>query len=238
MTDNLSIWSQLAKSDPKHTKKFTRAGGFSGTSLKPIWMTHRMTEIFGPCGTGWGMTKPEFQTVPAGEEVLVYCTVGLWYGDGANIVYGVGGDKAVGKNRNGIFADDEAFKKSYTDALSNAMKQIGMAADIHMGQHDDDKYVTALKEEFREDSGPVKQANFPTVPVKNGGDGPDWQAFVTQFVGYVASAPDNAWINGFVKSHKAALDNLKTADATLFASVQKATQDRRADIGNPQEKAA
>ena len=45
--------------------------------MKPIWVIKQMTELFGPAGTGWGMGKPEFQTVNAGDEILVFCTVGL-----------------------------------------------------------------------------------------------------------------------------------------------------------------
>ena len=94
------------------------------------------------------MGRPEFQVVPANEETLVFCTVYVWWQTPKQIVYGVGGDSAVKKNKNGIFGDDEAFKKSYTDALSNAMKQIGVCADVHMGQHDDNKYVAELQREF------------------------------------------------------------------------------------------
>jgi len=158
VTDNLRIWNALGKTDPKHTKGFKRAGGFAGTAVKPIWQTMRLTEQFGPAGSGWGMTKPEFQVVTAGEEILVFCTVGLWYSDGAvadNMVYGVGGDKVLGKNKYGPFTNDEAFKASYTDALSNAMKQIGVAADIHMGLFDDEKYVREAKREFEQTSVPM-----------------------------------------------------------------------------------
>lgn len=148
---NMRIWDAVSKTDPKHTKGFKRAGGFQGTAIKPIWLTKRMTEQFGPAGSGWGMTKPEFQVVSAGDEILVFCTVGLWYTDGAagdNTVYGVGGDKVMGKNKYGPFTNDEAFKASYTDALSNAMKQIGVGADIHMGLFEDEKYVREVTREF------------------------------------------------------------------------------------------
>jgi len=150
MTNNLRIWDAVSKTDPKHTKGFKRAGGFQGTAIKPIWLTKRLTEQFGPAGTGWGMDKPEFQTVPANNEVLVFCTVALWYMDGEKrgTVYGVGGDKVLGTNKYGPFTNDEAFKASYTDALSNAMKQIGMGADIHMGQFEDEKYVRETAREF------------------------------------------------------------------------------------------
>jgi hypothetical protein len=107
---------------------------------------------------------------------LVYCTVALWWENPAQKVYGVGGDKIVTHikanaqyNRPERWeSDDEAFKKSYTDALSNAMKQIGMSADIHMGQHDDDKYVSALKEEFAGNG--HTEPEKPAPPAKNHGE--------------------------------------------------------------------
>lgn len=154
---NMRIWDAVSKTDPKHTKPFKRSGGFQGTAIKPIWLTKRLTEQFGPAGIGWGMEEPKFQTVSAGEEILVFCTVALWYGEatpsGKAIVYGVGGDKVMGKNKYGPFTNDEAFKASYTDALSNAMKQIGMGADIHMGLFEDDKYLREVTAEFANGNG-------------------------------------------------------------------------------------
>jgi hypothetical protein len=146
---NLSVWNALSKSDPAHTKGFKRGGGFTGTALKPIWTVLRLTEQFGPCGIGWGIGEPKFDLVHSQDgEVLVYCTVSAWHHSPANMLWGVGGDKAVTKNKNGPVHDDEAFKKAFTDAVGNAFKFIGVAADIHMGLFDDSKYVDAMREEF------------------------------------------------------------------------------------------
>lgn len=154
MNENTKLWDRLGKTDPKHTKGFKRAGGFSGTAIKPMWAIRRMTEEFGACGEGWGMTKPEFQVVPVGDETLVFCTVGMWHGANMtekDLVYGVGGDKCLTKRKSGdSFVDDEAFKKAYTDALTNAMKLIGVGADVHMGLFDDNKYVAQMNQEFAE----------------------------------------------------------------------------------------
>lgn len=143
-----ALWDKLGKTDPAHTKEFKRAGGFSGTAIKPMFSYHRMTEEFGPCGVGWGINKPEFQVVPAGEDVLVYCTVSIWHEKAENVVYGVGGDKVASKNKNGVFTDDEAFKKAYTDGVTNALKMIGVGADVHMGMFDDQKYVNSMRTEY------------------------------------------------------------------------------------------
>lgn len=156
MSINTELWDKLGKTDPKHTKTFKRAGGFSGTAIKPMFSYRRMTEEFGPCGVGWGINAPSFQVVDGPEgEVLVFCTVSVWHGEQGHVVFGVGGDKAVGKNKYGLAADDEAFKKAFTDAITNALKLIGVGADVHMGMFDDNKYVNTMQKEFSEPE-PVK----------------------------------------------------------------------------------
>jgi hypothetical protein len=155
--ENLRIWKALGKTDPAHTKQFSRAGGFKGTAIKPIWITQRLTEQFGPCGVGWGIGEPQFQVVTGdNREVLVYCTVCCWHGTPDNKLYGVGGDKVVTHikanpqfNRAERWEnDDEAFKKAFTDAVNNAFKFVGVGADVHMGLFDDSKYVREVAEEF------------------------------------------------------------------------------------------
>jgi len=146
---NTALWDRLGKTDPKHTKPFKRSGGFSGTSIKPIYSYRRMTEEFGPCGEGWGINEPIFQVVTGSDgEVLVFCTASIWYGTKDKTVFGVGGDKVVVKQSSGLRGDDEAFKKAFTDGVTNALKMIGVGADVHMGMFDDDKYVNALKQEM------------------------------------------------------------------------------------------
>lgn len=157
---NMRIWDSLSKTDPKQTKGFKRAGGFSGTAIKPMWVWSRLTEKFGPVGSGWGFDDPTFQVVNgSNQEVLVYSTVRAWYEDnGKNYVSGVGGDKVVTYikaseqyNRPERWEnDDEAFKKAFTDALMNAFKFTGVAADVHMGMFDDNKYVREVTQEFEQ----------------------------------------------------------------------------------------
>lgn len=149
---NADLWDKLGRTDPKHTKGFSRAGGFKGTAIKPMWAYRRMTEEFGACGVGWGVNEPSFQVVPSEGEILVYCTASIWHGTRDQVVYGVGGDKVAAKRKDGgTFCDDEAFKKSFTDAITNALKLIGVGADVHMGLFDDVKYVNEMKHEFAEE---------------------------------------------------------------------------------------
>jgi hypothetical protein len=174
MTENTKLWDILGRTDPKHTKPFTRGGGFKGTALKPMWSYRRLTEEFGPCGEGWGIGEPSFQIVNGdNREILVYCTTSAWYRWNSEIrtVHGVGGDKIVSHikantqyNRPERWEnDDEAFKKAFTDAVTNAFKLIGVGADIHMGMFDDSKYVNAMREEFS-DEAPAATPNTVTGP--------------------------------------------------------------------------
>ena len=150
MSENLHLWNTLGKTDPAHTKQFSRAGGFKGTALKPQWAIKQLTEQFGPCGIGWGvLDQPVFQVVQADKETLVYCTVSAWHGGRDNVIWGVGGDKvATVRKDGGVFVDDEAFKKAFTDAVMNAFKFVGVGADIHMGLFDDSKYLSEVRQEF------------------------------------------------------------------------------------------
>jgi hypothetical protein len=172
--ENLTLWNQLGKTDPDQTKAFQRGGGFKGTAVKPIYTEQKMTEVFGPCGIGWGFTEPQFQVVPGdNKEVLVYCWLSLWIlrdGKKSELIPGVGGDKVVSHVKaNEKYQrperwenDDEAFKKAFTDAIGNAMKHLGMSADVHMGLFDDSKYVaTRRQEEAAEDQ---DRAAAPSKP--------------------------------------------------------------------------
>jgi hypothetical protein len=176
LADNLNLWNKLGKTDPTHTKKFSRAGGFKGTAIKPIYTEHKMTEQFGACGVGWGINEPTFQTAPGNDgQLAVYCWVSIWVSVDGKVsapIYGVGGDMVVVKQSAGLRTDDEAFKKAFTDAVGNAMKHLGMSADVHMGLFDDSKYVHERIAEERASesddetviqSNPTSKQHFKTV---------------------------------------------------------------------------
>lgn len=152
------LWDRLGRTDPAHTKSFQRAGGFRGTAIKPMWSYRRMTEEYGPCGVGWGVGEPTFKIIEAGDEILVYCIASVWHGSRENIVFGVGGDKAVAKFSSGLKTDDEALKKAFTDGVTNALKMIGVGADVHMGLFEDNKYVSEMKAEYS------RQSTHETIP--------------------------------------------------------------------------
>jgi len=148
MSHNLDLWDSLSKTDPNHTKSFTRGGGFSGTAIKPMWAVWRATKEFGPCGIGWGWDVLQTQIA----EGMVFCLVRVWYVSGG-MRYETGpqwgGTEIRTPRKDGSSrADDESFKKSVTDGITKCLSYIGIGGDVHLGQFDDTKYVNEAKADF------------------------------------------------------------------------------------------
>jgi hypothetical protein len=160
MTANLAIWQSLERTDPKHVKPIT-GKSYQGNSPKPHYVIWRLTERFGPVGVGFGWNVIREGYVPGiphqdGAEQLHECHILFWWRDGGERgeVESFGGTKALYKAKQGYWVSDEdAAKKSLTDAITKAASWLGVAGDIFMGRWDDSKYVDGLKAEARN---PVK----------------------------------------------------------------------------------
>lgn len=159
-----ALWQSVEKTDPKYTKGFSRGGGFKGTATNATYLARKATERFGPCGTGWGITvlsEEVFTGAPhlidgqvVAHDMIHKVHARLWYVfDGVRgEVEQFGQTQIVGKNKNGFYTDEEAPKKSLTDAMSKCLSLLGFSADIHLGLYDDNKYVASLAREFAADS--------------------------------------------------------------------------------------
>lgn len=157
MADNLALWHAVEKTDPKHVKPIT-GKSYTGTSPKPHWLVMRATETFGPVGIGWGYTIEEriengAMIEPGHFERLHIAKVRVWFkwnGERGEVEH-IGGTPLSGKRKNGaLYTDEDAPKKSVTDALVKALSMIGFAGDIFMGRHDDSNYVSDIRHEFEE----------------------------------------------------------------------------------------
>jgi hypothetical protein len=150
---NLAIWNAVERTDPKYTKSFARGGGFRGTAINATYLAKCATEKFGPCGLGWGVSVLDERVLDGAEGEKVHRVhVKLWYEwDGKRgEVEHFGQTTFVGKNKHGWFTDEEAPKKSLTDAMSKALSLLGFGSDVHLGLYDDSKYLNDLKREFAE----------------------------------------------------------------------------------------
>jgi hypothetical protein len=139
----LSIYNQL-RAVPKEAQKSFSNGRFSGTDINPMWRIKKLTEQFGPCGIGWYWSEPKFTETTQGTTTSVHCTVALHIkqdNEWSQPIYGVGGNTIASTNKDGkLIVSDEAYKMAYTDAQSNAAKQIGLGADIWFDK-DQTKYT-------------------------------------------------------------------------------------------------
>lgn len=155
---HLDLWERAQTTDPNYTKGFNRGGGFKGTSTNATYLAKRATEEFGPCGIGWGVKVLDEQIIE-GHPLSETCNtkvhtvrVQLWYiRDGQRgEIEQYGQTTMVGKDSRGLYTDEEAPKKSITDAMTKCLSLLGFAADIHLGLYDDNKYVAELRREFAE----------------------------------------------------------------------------------------
>ena len=152
---NLDLWLKVEKTDLAQTKAIT-GKPYKGTSPKPYYLIRKATETFGPCGIGWGFEIIEEKLLdgallaPSFYERIHMARVRVWYewnGKRGTIEH-VGQTAFSGKRRDGTpFTDEDAPKKSVTDALVKALSMIGFAGDIFMGRYDDSKYVQELRDE-------------------------------------------------------------------------------------------
>lgn len=168
MTDNMKIWNKFADIDPKYTKAIT-GKDYKGTSPNPHYVIKCLTELFGPVGIGfgWRVLVEDFTTI--GQETLHWCRIEFWHTSRENTYEAYGQTKATyitnaGKPK----FDEDAPKKSLTDAITKAASQIGVAANIFLGRWDDSKYVAEVNGEYR---AAEKQGQTDTrKPTQNGQD--------------------------------------------------------------------
>ena len=155
--ENLKVWNAVEKTDPKFTKAFSKAGGFSGTAINATYLIKKATELWGPIGGTWGPEVEDERYVEGAEGTIVHVLrIKLRHPTGWLHAYGQ--TTFVGKNKHGPFTDEEAPKKSLTDAISKGLSMLGFSADVFLGLYDDNKYVNDRKAEFaaNEPSGVIK----------------------------------------------------------------------------------
>lgn len=144
MHDNMIIWDNL-KQVPSACIKTIQAGRLKGmSSIEPQWRLQAMTNQFGPCGIGWKYVITDKKIIEGADGVRCgFVDVELYFKSKdkwSEAIPGTGGSHFVSKEKDRMHTSDEVFKMALTDALSVAMKAIGVASDIYMGAFDGVKY--------------------------------------------------------------------------------------------------
>lgn len=130
---------------PENALKPIKGGRLNGkTDINPQWRYEALDKEFGLCGFGWTYeivrlweSKCDDGQIMCFSEVKVYIhTDGEW----SRPIPGIGGSMLISKETGGLHASDEGYKMATTDALSVALKMIGVGADIYRGNFDGTKY--------------------------------------------------------------------------------------------------
>lgn len=159
---NLSVYNKV-RSVPQTALKAIGAGRLKGMSdINPVWRIKIMTETFGICGIGWKYEIVKQWNETYGNEVKAFCNINLYVkvdGEWSDAIPGTGGSSFVTMERNGAYVNDECGKMSLTDALSVAMKSLGVAADVYFAKDADLGTKYAINEQAANGQLPVQQAD-------------------------------------------------------------------------------
>lgn len=148
---NLKLWEAHEDIDPKFTKAIT-GRDYGGTSPNPQYVIKCLTDLFGPVGIGFGWRVVAEGFERFGDTSLHWCRIEFWHTDRANVFEAYGQTKAAYVTSKGTMrVDEDAPKKSLTDAIVKAASQIGIAANIFLGRWDDQKYVAEVNAEYRKE---------------------------------------------------------------------------------------
>lgn len=157
---NMQLWNSVCVTDPRAVKPIT-GKPYKGNSPKPYWLIQRATEVFGPCGEGWGVeVKSEGFHRMTQTDVMHSAVVVVWYmKDGKRCsIEQMGQTKACyEKSGGGMVLDEDAGKKSVTDGMVKCLSMIGFAGDIFSGRWDDSSYVEWAAEQFQEPERPTSK---------------------------------------------------------------------------------
>lgn len=229
MSKNKDLWKRAFTTDPRHVKPIT-GKQYSGNSPKPYWIIERLTDEFGPCGIGWGFSilNERFERFSQTDSLHV-ASVRFWYvldGQRGELEQ-IGQTKASYTTGAGKFmVDEDAPKKSVTDALVKCASYLGFAGDIFSGRWDDSKYVAEAAKEWKEreqEDKPAAPPPPPKVPAKAEGEPGRWQITIKA----KPDATDTDWVNLISEAAVACLEQAESqADCMKIYQVNRTLFDK------------
>jgi hypothetical protein len=202
-TNNKALWDSVKTTDPRRVKAIT-GKQYKGNSPQPYWIVERLTDTFGPCGIGWGFGIVNERMERLSElDVLHVAVVRFWYEHGGKRgeLEQIGQTKATywsaGKDGSGgkLVVDEDAPKKSVTDALVKCASYLGFAGDIFSGMWDDSRYVAFARQHYEE----AERQQEPPAP----------QAMPSDVLA--------DWLNHITESHSTADVKARLADGKAVA---------------------
>lgn len=170
--ENLSIWSQVEKTDTQYAKKVNQRGGY--TAISPQYQLKEATKVFGSYGKGFGLSASDFDiSLFDSLGVVIHKAVFFYVSDEQRFEFpisnaiqattGVGDKKRV---------DIDFAKKVETNTVSKALSKLGFNADVFMGMFEDNQYMQELNNELA-----VKKADDKDAEIaKQAREYDEWKA--------------------------------------------------------------
>jgi hypothetical protein len=158
---NLSIWNHANKTDPSATTDL-QGMGYAGTGINGNWMVEKATELWGPMGDNWGIDILDDRFDQGGpifdaDKKIIVCNaivhtikINLWYmkGEKKCVIPSYGHTNFVYHTKWGPATENDAPKKSLTDALKKALSMLGFCSDIYGGQYENAGYKASITAEY------------------------------------------------------------------------------------------
>lgn len=163
--DNMKIYNQV-REVPFEAKKEITAGRLKGfTDIEPMWRIQKLTELYGPCGTGWWaeLLKKEIVYDELTKQKAAFVDINLYVVDPetgvvSHPIFGTGGSSFVAQENKGPYLSDECYKMAYTDAISVAAKALGFGANTYWGRGSKYTNKTVEEKQDKPEEKPQKQA--------------------------------------------------------------------------------
>ena len=148
MSDNLSLWRKVEKTNPDYTKK-AKVGGMNITAIAPQYQIMMVTEQFGTYGEKWGFKNIVLSYDLVEKYDMVVFKGTFFFPNGE---FEIINSCKLYINNAKTMLDDNFAKKIETDALTKAISKLGFNADIFLGKFDDVRYLEEVKKEFELES--------------------------------------------------------------------------------------
>lgn len=150
-------WSDVTQETPEKYTKKVQYGGHKFTTIDAMYQVMTATEIFGLYGEAWGVRNLKYGYVrensdDAGRLMFVTLDAEFFYPNQSTF------DNPEGQSSFEISSEIRAFdskgnlvtdlrKKLLTDVTTKALSKIGFNADVFLGFHDDNKYISSMSKE-------------------------------------------------------------------------------------------
>lgn len=133
MEDNMKLWNQVCKSDPKSLKWLPH---LKLTAIAAGYQKRQATRMFGPFGIGWGVDNPSW-AIETIEKITVCVFFGtLWYHyNGSRGEFPISSTIELFTLKEHKFVGDYT-KKAMTDAVTKGLSELGFNADVFCGEKD------------------------------------------------------------------------------------------------------